>query len=113
MTKLRSAVGGSAVSLVVGFLLALAACSSGGGPARPSADPTPRAVPDATPGPVKDRAVSRGFEVVPRADLAAYLEALHGIAPELSANDVNAWKQGVFVCYKIYLGTPVAQVVAF
>lgn len=91
--------------------LALAAC---GAPAAGPRAATPAAAPaPATAGPGSGRAVAQGYEAVPRADLSGYLAALRAIRPALAADDVSAWRQGVFVCFQLYQGARPATVDAF
>ncbi|MGW4892752.1 hypothetical protein ACWEQL_10880 [Kitasatospora sp. NPDC004240] len=96
----------AAVLLSAVLAPALVACSGGGDePAKPAAVPT--TLPTST----ETKAVVQGFETVPQSTLAAYLDTLRGIDPALAQNDVNAWQQGIHLCYRAYGGLPQDQLV--
>jgi len=97
----------------VAVLLALAGCGVSAGDTRTSATAPGVPISQGTATAGADKAVPQGFEAVSRADLSRYLAALRAIAPPLAANDVEAWRQGVFVCYQIYAGKSDAEVARF
>lgn len=92
--------------------LALTACSPSasktrsttGGPGTPTTSMSARSL---------NRAVPQGYEAIPRAHLTSYLAALRRVDPALAANDVEAWRQGIFICYQIYAGGSSSSVTTF
>ncbi|NEA54272.1 hypothetical protein G3I60_08935 [Streptomyces sp. SID13666] len=97
---------GTAVALA----LMLTACGASASRPRATASAPARA---AAPAAGADRAVVQGYESVPRTALTGYLSSLRAIDPSLAANDVEAWRQGTFLCYEIYAGGPPPAVAVF
>ncbi|WP_328953317.1 hypothetical protein [Kitasatospora purpeofusca] len=97
------------LAVAVAFASVLTACSSGGGvPSAPAVASSPSG--SAPTG--ENRSVARGFEPVPQAVLDAYLEELRAADPALAANDVDAWTEGIHLCYYSFAGRPEEELLA-
>ncbi|MFE7492854.1 hypothetical protein ACFVVU_18765 [Kitasatospora sp. NPDC057965] len=107
MKKIR----GSVVALLAAAVAsALTACGNGGSGAVPTVT-APASPSSATPS-GENRSVVRGFEPVPQAGLDAYLDDLRLVDPALAANDVDAWTEGIHLCYYSFAGRSQAELVA-
>ncbi|KOV10684.1 hypothetical protein ADK60_37605 [Streptomyces sp. XY431] len=89
----------------------LTACGGGGAPSATAAASGPSGPSSSTPT-GENRSVSRGFEPVPQAALDAYLADLRAADPALAANDVDAWTEGVHLCYYSFAGQSQEELVA-
>ncbi|MFJ4096745.1 hypothetical protein ACIPYS_34705 [Kitasatospora sp. NPDC089913] len=99
------------LAVAVALVSVLTACAGGGTPSATAAASSPSGPSSSTPT-GENRSVARGFEPVPQAVLDAYLADLRAADPALAANDVDAWTEGIHLCYYSFAGRTEDQLVA-